>query len=157
MAKRTGAPRRKVLVINGPNLNLLGPREPQIYGKHTLDDIRVLLEQQFPDIHFDFFQSNHEGGIVDHVQAAMDGSYVGVVLNPGAYTHYSYAIRDAVAALPVPVIEVHLSNIFAREAFRSLSVIAPVCRGTIAGLGATGYILAVTALLKGESKGKRSR
>lgn len=137
----------RFLVINGPNLNLLGKREPEVYGTATLDDIEKSLAKKFPEIKFEFYQSNSEGTIVDHVQLGMGGAFDGIVLNPGAYTHYSYAIRDAVAALKIPVIEVHLSNVHGREEFRKHSVIAPVCKGVIAGFGTHGYELAVLALL----------
>ncbi|MDE3057181.1 MAG: type II 3-dehydroquinate dehydratase [Bacteroidota bacterium] len=142
-----------ILVVNGPNLNLLGRREPEIYGTQTLADIDNELTKTFPDVRFTFFQSNHEGAIIDTLQSAMDRTYNGVVLNPGAFTHYSYAVRDAVAALPVPVIEVHLSNIHLRaesaagEEFRRLSVIAPVCKAQVSGFGPAGYVLAVRMLL----------
>ncbi len=138
----------RILIINGPNLNLLGKRQPEIYGATTLWDIENRLKQRFSNIKLEFYQSNSEGGIVDALQKAMDGSIDGVVLNAGAYTHYSYGIRDAIAMLPVPVIEVHISNTFAREEFRRTSVISSVCKGVIAGLGVEGYELAVEYLEK---------
>lgn len=137
----------RILVINGPNLNLLGKREPQLYGSMTLDDIEKMLTKTFPDVKFEFFQSNIEGVLVEYVQKAMSGAFDGVLLNAGAYTHTSYALRDAVAMLKVPVIEVHLTNIHAREEFRHRSVIAPVCRGLVAGFGAQSYLLAAKALI----------
>ncbi|HXG39154.1 MAG TPA: type II 3-dehydroquinate dehydratase [Bacteroidota bacterium] len=137
----------RILVINGPNLNLLGKREPQLYGSMTLDDIEKMLTKSFPDVKFEFFQSNIEGVLVEYVQKAMSGAFDGVLLNAGAYTHTSYALRDAVAMLKVPVIEVHLTNIHAREEFRHRSVIAPVCRGLVAGFGAQSYLLAAKALI----------
>lgn len=137
----------RILVINGPNLNLLGKREPQLYGSMTLDDIEKMLTKTFPDVKFEFFQSNIEGVLVEYVQKAMSGAFDGVLLNAGAYTHTSYALRDAVAMLKVPVIEVHLTNIHAREEFRHRSVIAPVCRGLVAGFGAQSYLLAARALI----------
>ncbi|HLP15442.1 MAG TPA: type II 3-dehydroquinate dehydratase [Bacteroidota bacterium] len=137
----------RLLVINGPNLNLLGQREPHIYGFQTLSDIEDELRAAFPDISFKFFQSNYEGAIIDAIQSSMDGRYDGIIMNPGAFTHYSYAIRDAVAAVPVPAVEVHLSNIHLREAFRRNSVIAPVCKAQLSGFGSTGYRLAVTTLV----------
>lgn len=137
----------RLLVINGPNLNLLGTREPHIYGYQTLADIEIELRDTFPEIDFKFFQSNHEGAIIDMIQTAMDGRFEGIVMNPGAFTHYSYAIRDAVAAVPVPAIEVHLSNIHLREPFRRTSVIAPVCKAQFSGFGSSGYTLAVRTLV----------
>ncbi|NLO90200.1 MAG: type II 3-dehydroquinate dehydratase [Clostridia bacterium] len=138
----------KILVINGPNLNLLGKREPHIYGTKTLDDINKELKEfgEGKGIRLEFFQSNHEGEIIDKIQQA-DCNYSGIIINPGAYTHYSYAIRDAVASIGVPVVEVHLSNIFSREDFRHHSVISPVVKGQICGFGALGYKLAVFALI----------
>lgn len=137
----------RLLIINGPNLNLLGVREPHLYGCQTLADIENDLRASFPAIDFKFFQSNYEGAIIDIIQSAMDGRYEGMVINPGALTHYSYAIRDAVAAVAAPAIEVHLSNIHLREEFRRHSVIAPVCKGQFSGFGSTGYKLAVTTLV----------
>ena len=138
----------RIIIINGPNLNLLGKRQPEIYGTTTLWDLENKLKQKFPNVKFEFYQSNSEGGIIDSLQKAMDGSTDGVVLNAGAYTHYSFAIRDAIAMLPTPVVEVHLSNTFAREEFRRTSVISSVCKGVIAGLGMEGYELAVEFLEK---------
>lgn len=138
-----------IIVINGPNLNLLGKREPKIYGDETLETIQneLLREAEKMDISLDFFQSNSEGAIIDALHEAMDNED-GVILNAGAYTHYSYAIRDAIAAIKIPVIEVHMSNIHAREEFRHNSVIAPVCRGSVIGFGKDSYILALDALNK---------
>jgi 3-dehydroquinate dehydratase-2 len=141
----------KILVINGPNLNLLGKREPAIYGTTTLTDIENRLTKRFPNVQFEFFQSNHEGALIDQVQKAMDGTFDGIVINPGAYSHYSYAIRDAIAALKTPVVEVHISNIHAREEFRRHSVITPVCKGVVAGFGDMGYELAVKFLVEAHS------
>jgi len=137
----------RIIIINGPNLNLLGKREPNIYGALTLWDLENRLKEKFSKTKLEFYQSNSEGAIVDVLQKAMDGSVAGVVLNAGAYTHYSYAIRDAIAALPVPVIEVHISNTYAREEFRRTSVISAVCKGVIAGLGTQGYELALQYLV----------
>lgn len=142
----------KVLVINGPNLNLLGSRQTEIYGKKTLEDITRSLRKAFPKVDFHFFQSNSEGEIIDEIQTAVEGDYAGVIINPGAYSHYSYAIRDALSAVSVPVIEVHLSNIHKREEFRRNSVISAVCTGVVAGFGATSYVLAVQALLEAVQK-----
>jgi 3-dehydroquinate dehydratase II len=139
----------KVFVVHGPNLNLIGTREPEVYGTATLADIEsdlVALASQL-GCEVSFFQSNHEGAIVDRLQEAA-GAADAVVLNPGAFTHYSYAVRDAVAAIDVPVIEVHLSNITAREPFRRESVIAPACAGQIAGFGARSYLLGLFAAVE---------
>jgi 3-dehydroquinate dehydratase II len=135
---------KKVLVINGPNLNLLGKREPEIYGEQTLEDImkKVTTKGKALDIHIDSFQSNHEGAIIDEIQKAI-GVFDFLIINPGAYTHYSIAIRDAVKGAGIPALEIHLSNIHSREEFRATSVIAPVCVGQISGLGSIGYILAL--------------
>ncbi|RCX09301.1 3-dehydroquinate dehydratase [Anaerobacterium chartisolvens] len=137
---------KKVLIINGPNLNMLGIREKGIYGNETLEDIarRVMEESGRMGMETDFVQSNHEGEIIDKIHAAR-GRYDVIIINPGAYTHYSIAIRDAIAAAEVPAIEVHLSNVHAREEFRSKSVIAPVCRGQISGFGGSSYIVALHA------------
>jgi len=137
----------RILVINGPNLNLLGKREKEVYGTDSLWDLENRLKTAFPDLKFEFYQSNHEGSIIDTLQKAMDGMTDGVVLNAGAYSHTSYAIRDTIRALPVPVVEVHISNIHAREEFRHTSVTAEVCTGVIAGLGLKGYDLAVRYLM----------
>lgn len=137
-----------ILVLNGPNLNMLGYRQPEIYGSTTLDDINLGLRNRFPEVFFSFIQHNGEGELIDALQqAGFDSACRGIVFNAGAYTHYSYAIADAIAAIPVPVVEVHISNVHAREEFRRVSVIAPVCKGTIAGFGIDSYRLAVEALL----------
>ncbi len=138
----------RILVVNGPNLNLLGKREPSVYGTATLWDIESRLKEKFPDAKFEFYQSNSEGAIIDCLQKAMDGAFDGVVINPGAYAHYSYAIRDAISALRTPVVEVHITNVHARDEFRHHSVTAPVCKGVIAGLGVSGYELAVRFLIE---------
>jgi 3-dehydroquinate dehydratase-2 len=134
----------KILIINGPNLNLLGVREPEIYGTMTLQDIENILLHNFPQTDFEFFQSNSEGVLIDKLQSA---KVEGAVFNPGAFSHYSYALFDCVKGLSYPVIEVHLSNISAREEFRRKSLIAPACKGAIYGLGVKGYELAVRALI----------
>lgn len=137
----------KILILNGPNLNLLGEREPNIYGSETLNSINGEIDERARKMGYEpvFFQSNSEGGLIDRLhEARLDCA--GVILNAGAYTHYSYAIRDAISAIRIPVIEVHLSNVNNRDEFRKNSVIAPVCRGSIAGFGSFSYILGLYAL-----------
>jgi 3-dehydroquinate dehydratase-2 len=136
-----------VLVLNGPNLNLLGDRDPDTYGTASLASIETALADAFPEVTFDFRQSNGEGALIDHLHRAHDEGVDGVVFNPGGYTHTSVALRDAVDAIDPPVVEVHLSNVHAREDFRRTSRIAPVCVGQLGGFGPTGYHLAVRALL----------
>lgn len=141
----------KILVIHGPNLAILGKREPEIYGTLALEEINKTLMENFQDVKFEFFQSDIEGEIVSKLNSIIESDFDGVVINPGAFTHYSYAIRDAISALKIPVVEVHLSNLYARgerEKFRQKSVIAPVCNGYIAGFGHLSYILGVEAILK---------
>ena len=141
---------KTVWVINGPNLNLLGTREPGIYGALTLEEInrRVAREAEALGARAEFFQSNHEGALVDRLHAAAaDGAIEGVVLNAGAYTHTSVALADAIRATGLRVIEVHLSNVHRREAFRHHSYLSPVCEGVICGLGWKSYVLAIRALL----------
>lgn len=137
----------KVLVINGPNLNMLGIREPGIYGNDTLSDLVMQIRKAAEklDVEVDFFQNNSEGEIINAIHSAF-GKFDAILINPGAYTHYSYAIRDAIESVKLPCIEVHISNIHKREEFRHKSVTAPVCTGQIAGLGKIGYILALEAL-----------
>lgn len=137
----------KILVLNGPNLNLLGEREPNIYGGDTLKSINDEIYEEARQLGYDvsFFQSNSEGGLIDRLhESRLDCA--GVILNAGAYTHYSYAIRDAISAIKIPVVEVHLSNVNSRDEFRKNSVIAPVCCGSIAGFGKYSYILGLYAL-----------
>ena len=132
----------KILVIHGPNLNLLGQREKDIYGKVTLPEINTLLEKiaKQKGVALKIFQSNHEGEIVDAVGKVKEDDIKAILINPAAYTHTSVAIRDAIAAVHVPAVEVHLSNIYAREAFRHTSLIAPVCTGQISGFGVDSYV-----------------
>lgn len=137
----------KVLIINGPNLNLLGRREPTIYGSESFESYLSKLKSEFKDIEIDYYQSNIEGEIVDALQDAW-GKYDGVVLNAGAYTHTSIAIADAIGGVDVPVVEVHLSCILAREEYRHVSLIAPKCVGSIMGFGMKSYYLGICALIK---------
>lgn len=132
----------KIMIINGPNLNLLGIREPEVYGKQGFEEFVSNLKQQYPAVTIDYFQSNVEGELVTALQKA-GFSYNGIILNPGGYTHTSVAIGDAVAAINSPVIEVHISNVHAREEFRKISHISAKAKGTIAGLGLKGYELAL--------------
>lgn len=138
----------KILVINGPNLNHLGLREPHVYGNKTLNDLEqeLTLFGEEKGIQFSFFQSNYEGAIIDKLYEA-DRHFDGIILNPAAFTHYSYAIRDAISAISKPVVEVHISNIHQRESFRHHSVTAPVTKGQIVGFGFYGYQLAALSLL----------
>ena len=136
----------KLLVINGPNLNMLGIREPGIYGRYTLGDLEVMLRESFPEISFTFFQSNHEGAIVDEIQRAY-GVMDGIIINPAAYTHTSIAILDALKAVGLPAVEVHLSDISARESFRRHSYISAACLATIAGRHFEGYREAASLLI----------
>ena len=136
----------RLLVINGPNLNMLGIREPGIYGRYTLGDLEVMLRESFPEISFTFFQSNHEGAIVDEIQRAY-GVMDGIIINPAAYTHSSIAILDALKAVGMPAVEVHLSDISARESFRRHSYISAACLATIAGRHFEGYREAASLLV----------
>ena len=158
-----------ILIINGPNLNLLGHREPGIYGAQTFEDFLETLRQAYPDVQIDYFQSNHEGDIIDRIHLAGYGDDAnlslhsdatngsnpsshspcdGIILNAGAYTHTSVAIHDAIKAVPIPTIEVHISNVHTREEFRHHSFISPVAHGIIVGFGIDGYRLALEGLLK---------
>ncbi len=137
----------KLLIINGPNLNLLGKREKSIYGERPFGDYLEELRGMFPGVAIDYFQSNSEGAIIDKIQES-DGFYDGIVLNAGGYTHTSVALPDAIAAVKVPVVEVHISSILARESFRHVSMIAPVAKGSIMGFGLDSYRLGVLSLIK---------
>lgn len=135
-----------ILIVNGPNLNRLGLREPNIYGRETLDELNARIQTFAHSLGLkaEFFQSNHEGALIDRLHAY--GPAKGVILNPGGLAHTSVSLRDAVASIPIPVIEVHISNIFARELFRQVSLVSGACRGVISGLGTNGYHLAVQHL-----------
>jgi 3-dehydroquinate dehydratase II len=140
----------KILVIHGPNLNLLGQREKEVYGETTLNEINALIENlaHDNDVTLAILQSNHEGEIVDTIGKAKNDEVQAILINPAAYTHTSVAIRDAIAAVDIPTIEVHLSNIYSRENFRQKSLIAPVCHGQISGFGVNSYILGLQAAIK---------
>jgi 3-dehydroquinate dehydratase-2 len=144
-----------ILVLHGPNLNLLGKREPEVYGSMTLEGINQQLEQESErlEVHLSILQSNHEGVLVDTIQQAF-GQYQGLLINPGAYTHTSVAIRDAITAIDLPTVEVHLSNIYRRENFRHHSYIAPIAIGQISGFGVTSYLLGLHALVQHLRKAK---
>jgi 3-dehydroquinate dehydratase-2 len=135
----------KIQIINGPNLNLLGVREPEVYGQGSFSEYLNRLRSYFPDIEIDYFQSNIEGELINKIQEAGFGSD-GIILNAGGYTHTSVAIRDAIKAVPAPVVEVHISNVHAREEFRHQSMLTAVCAGVIAGFGLDSYRLAVEAI-----------
>ncbi len=138
----------RILVLHGPNLNLLGTREPEIYGSTTLDDINEMIAERAAEVGIEtaFYQSNHEGDLVDAIQQA-NHKFDFIIFNAAAFTHYSIAIRDAIAAIDVPVIEVHISNIHQREEFRHTSVLAPVAMGQICGLGVESYLAALEAII----------
>jgi 3-dehydroquinate dehydratase-2 len=153
-------PLRSALVLHGPNLNLLGTREPAVYGRATLRDVDKLIRDHARDlgVRVECRQSNLEGQLIDWLQGAAQEGFGGIVFNPGAFTHYSLALRDAVAAIEVPVVEVHLSNVHGREEFRRHSVIAAVARGQIAGFGPLSYLLGIDALVViGDATGRRQR
>ena len=136
----------KIAIINGPNLNLLGTREPDVYGNQTFEEYFAELQQKFPEVSFSYFQSNVEGELINKLQE-VGFTFDGIIINPGGYTHTSVAIGDAVAAITTPVIEVHISNIFARDEFRKISHVSAKCRGTVTGLGLLGYALAIDAFI----------
>jgi len=139
----------QILVLHGPNLNLLGTREPEVYGRESLEDIncRLASEAARRSVEIAFFQSNHEGALIDRIHKAKEEGVIGLIINPGAYTHTSIALRDAISGVAIPAVEVHLSNIHAREAFRQHSYIAAVAVGQICGFGSAGYLLALDGLL----------
>jgi 3-dehydroquinate dehydratase-2 len=139
----------QILVLHGPNLNLLGVREPKIYGRETLDDINARLKARAAqsNVELRIVQSNHEGVLVDELHAARLAGFNGILINPGAFTHYSYALRDAIAATDLPAVEVHLSNVHKREEFRHTSVSVPVCIGQVMGFGWRSYLLGLEGLL----------
>lgn len=139
--------KKKILILNGPNLNLLGTREPGIYGTGTMDGCLEALRRRYPDVEIDYYQSNAEGSLIDRLQAAATDGTDGVAFNAGAYTHTSVALLDAIRSVPVPVVEVHISNVHSREAFRRQSMIAPACVGVVCGFGLDSYRLAVEGLL----------
>ncbi|MFV0396542.1 MAG: type II 3-dehydroquinate dehydratase [Bacteroidales bacterium] len=138
-----------ILILNGPNLNLLGKREPGIYGNQSFELFFDELKSQYPALSLHYFQSNVEGELINKIHE-VGFSFDGIIFNAGGYTHTSVALRDAISAVPSPVIEVHISNVHARESFRHLSMIAPVCRGSIVGLGLYGYKLAIEAIIEGK-------
>ena len=137
---------RTVHIINGPNLNMLGAREPEIYGATAFEDYLDRLRELFPSLDIVYFQSNHEGDLIDHLQQDEVRHAYGVVINGGAFSHYSYAIADALRMVEAPLIEVHISNTYAREDFRQRDVLAPVCEGVLIGMGLDGYRLALANL-----------
>jgi 3-dehydroquinate dehydratase II len=138
----------KVLIINGPNLNLLGKREPHIYGTQTFEEYWQILQRTYPSVSIEYFQSNHEGALIDKIhEVGFDTEYFGIVLNAGAYTHTSIAIADAIGGVKIPVVEVHISNVYARETFRHHSYISSKAAGVIVGIGIVGYKLAIEFLV----------
>ena len=137
----------KLLILNGPNLNLLGTREPEIYGNQSMESYFSALQNKYPTINLEYYQSNVEGEIINKLQE-VGFDYDGILLNAGGYTHTSVAIRDAVSAIKTPVLEIHISNIYARESFRQISLLSEVCKGTISGLGMDGYLLGIEYFAK---------
>lgn len=150
---------KKVALIHGPNLNFLGIRDPEVYGTDTYQQINqeILEEASKYQLELDIYQSNHEGDLIDYIQTCYHNQVEGIIMNAGAYTHYSYGIRDAIASVSIPTIEVHLSNINNREKFREKSVIAPVCIGQICGFGKFSYIIGIHALANYLEKTNRSK
>jgi len=145
--------KRKIFVLNGPNLNLLGKREPEVYGTESLFNLLKMLRRRAKErgIVLRTYQSNHEGKIIDRIHTLLGKGYLGIIINPGALTHYSYALRDAIKAVGLPAVEVHLSDIDRREDFRKVSVVRDVCIGQVKGLGPEGYVRALDLLLKNSS------
>lgn len=143
---------KQFLILNGPNINLTGLREKSVYGTQTYDDLLALIRTEAERLGCGvrFVQSNHEGALIDAIQQAYFDGLDGIVLNPGGYTHTSVALHDAVASVPIPTVEVHMSNVHAREAFRHTSMTAPACRGQIVGFGFQGYVMALRALMDDE-------
>ena len=141
----------QVMIINGPNLNLLGKREPEVYGNQDFESFLHALKTQFPGVDFHYFQSNIEGELIDYLHN-VGFSSSGIILNAGGYTHTSVALRDAIAAIPAPVLEVHITNIYAREEFRRQNLLAEVCKGSITGLGLRGYLLAIEYFKKSQPR-----
>ncbi len=137
----------KILILNGPNLNRLGRREPGIYGNESMEECLTALRKEFTQVELEYFQSNAEGDLIDRIQQAEDEGVLGIVLNAGAYTHTSVALLDAIRSVQTPVVEVHLSNVHAREEFRHRSLISAACKGVVAGFGMNSYRLGVQALL----------
>jgi 3-dehydroquinate dehydratase-2 len=138
----------RILIVNGPNLNLLGTREPGIYGRMTMESYLEILRKEYPQVEIDYYQSNVEGEIINKMHE-VGFTYDGIVLNAGGYSHTSVAIHDAISSISTPVVEVHISNIYAREEYRRHSLLSDACRGVICGLGLTGYRLAIEGLLSG--------
>ncbi|PAP78105.1 type II 3-dehydroquinate dehydratase [Rubrivirga marina] len=143
MPDSSAPPRPGILVLNGPNLNRLGQREPAVYGSLTLADVESTLRERFPDLALRFAQHNSEGALIDALHAADTVETAGVVFNPGGYAHTSVALRDAISSISTPVVEVHISNVYARESFRHTSLLSAVCAGLITGFGVAGYTMAV--------------
>lgn len=148
------APMKKVLLLHGPNLNLLGTREPDVYGRQTLDDVNAQVRELASelDVEIDSFQSNHEGALIDRIHQARQSGFDGIIINPGGLTHTSVSLRDALAGVAIPTVEVHLSNVHAREDFRRHSYIAPVAIGQISGFGVESYLLGLRALVTALNK-----
>ncbi|MBR3625698.1 MAG: type II 3-dehydroquinate dehydratase [Bacteroidaceae bacterium] len=138
---------KKILILNGPNLNLLGTREPGIYGSQSMEECLTTLRASFPEVTIDYYQSNCEGELIDRIQQTIHDNSAGIVFNAGAYTHTSIALLDAIRSIEIPVVEVHLSNVHHREDFRHKSIISSACKGVIAGFGMKSYHLGVLALL----------